>query len=47
MPLSVVSPERADATKAQIVVATRIGIVLGGTVANRAWEAWRGKERTK
>jgi hypothetical protein len=37
-------PEREDATKAQVFVASRIGIVLGGTVANRAWEAWRGNE---
>lgn len=36
-------PERADAGKGQLFVLSRIGIVLAGTAANRAWEAWRGR----
>jgi hypothetical protein len=36
-------PERASAGKGQLFVASRIGIVLAGTVANRAWESWRGR----
>lgn len=36
-------PERADARDGQLFVTSRIGIVLAGTVANRAWGAWRGR----
>ncbi|MCE2902784.1 MAG: hypothetical protein ACK6DP_06300 [Gemmatimonas sp.] len=34
-------PERADARKGQLFVASRIGIVLAGAVAKGMWEAWR------
>jgi hypothetical protein len=36
-------PERRDARDGQLFVASRIGIVLAGTMANRAWGAWRGR----
>jgi hypothetical protein len=34
-------PERASASKGQLFVVSRVGVVLAGTVANRAWTAWR------
>ena len=34
-------PERADARKGQLFVASRIGIVLAGAVGKAMWEAWR------
>jgi hypothetical protein len=36
-------PEREDAGKGMTFVFTRIGVVTGGTAANAAWGAYRGK----
>jgi len=36
-------PERADAGKGITFLFTRIGVVTGGTAANAAWGAYRGK----